>query len=287
MSETVLNLIAELKEFAGEWKERPNPFLYCAIMVQYKELHKELSYAEITEDNVIFDFVKAHAKLRSYEDLAEFIDLLLSGKEIREINKYIAELKSLAFDWKHDEAEWKCSTEGAIICKFPELRKSIMNADIIEDNAIFDFVRTHDDIYTYDDLLEFIDILSVRKDDEETLKFYELEIKKESDARTVKFKIFDEDEDKNLLIADMELFESKEFCYIMSLFVSEPYRNRGYGTQILKTVARKHNHVYICPLNDDNVRLFNRIGEKTENFPRVLQMTVDLVGCIYELKVSS
>ena len=77
--------------------------------------------------------------------------------------------------------------------------------------------------------------------------------------------------------AVVQNFFSKEDdgVYISRLDIYDEYQNHGYGTELLKTISNYYRNcldcglcnVYICPDNEDARRLYERLGEKAENYP--------------------
>nr|DAG63865.1 MAG TPA: acetyltransferase domain containing protein [Caudoviricetes sp.] len=50
-------------------------------------------------------------------------------------------------------------------------------------------------------------------------------------------------------------------AYIERIDVDDGYRNRGYGTAMLKQLAALYGAVYLAPDNDDARRLYVRLGD--------------------------
>lgn len=50
-------------------------------------------------------------------------------------------------------------------------------------------------------------------------------------------------------------------AYIERIDVDDGYRNRGYGTAMLKQLAALYGAVYLAPDNDDARRLYARLGD--------------------------
>lgn len=62
--------------------------------------------------------------------------------------------------------------------------------------------------------------------------------------------------------ADIIVNEEEELNYIEKIEISENYRNHGYGTYVLKELARLHDSIYLAPDNADAQRLYERLGEE-------------------------
>lgn len=58
-------------------------------------------------------------------------------------------------------------------------------------------------------------------------------------------------------------------AYVADIVIYEGYRNRGYGTEILRTLSSEYGYIYLCAENEDAERLYQRIGEEIEDCSRV------------------
>ena len=67
--------------------------------------------------------------------------------------------------------------------------------------------------------------------------------------------------EKDVKIGYLTLFVCDGIAYMGSLEIFEDYRNKGYGTAVIKEFAERYEGVYICPTNADNERLYARLGE--------------------------
>ena len=56
--------------------------------------------------------------------------------------------------------------------------------------------------------------------------------------------------------------------YIESLDIEEEFRNSGYGTQALLALKEKYGDVYLAPTDENNKRLYERLGEKVSGEDR-------------------
>ncbi|MBR0075681.1 MAG: GNAT family N-acetyltransferase [Synergistaceae bacterium] len=87
--------------------------------------------------------------------------------------------------------------------------------------------------------------------------------------------------DGDVHIGYMQFFEGYDdegeldFGFVMSFEIFEAFRNKGYGTQILKMLAQKYGKIYLCPTDEDNERLYARIGEEIEKCPEMIQSNFD------------
>lgn len=72
----------------------------------------------------------------------------------------------------------------------------------------------------------------------------------------------------------------KENAYCKSIEIYKNYRNNGYGTKVLKTLANENGGIYICPDNDDAERLYKRLGEETDA-PQEFSSEIDNWGIMY------
>ncbi|MBR0076257.1 MAG: GNAT family N-acetyltransferase [Synergistaceae bacterium] len=68
-----------------------------------------------------------------------------------------------------------------------------------------------------------------------------------------------------------------DFGFVLSFEVFEAFRNKGYGTQILKMLAQKYGKIYLCPTDENNERLYARIGEEIDfaKCPEMIQSNFD------------
>lgn len=63
-----------------------------------------------------------------------------------------------------------------------------------------------------------------------------------------------------------------DYIYIYGLDIDPDYRNKGYGTQAIKAIAKEAWHfAYLAPTNATNQRLYARLGEETDHNPGVDQ----------------
>lgn len=66
--------------------------------------------------------------------------------------------------------------------------------------------------------------------------------------------------------------EDDDMTYLEDFDIDEAYRNQGYGTQVLKALAEKYNTIYMAPTDENNQRLYERLGQEMEgNVPEVDQ----------------
>ena len=65
--------------------------------------------------------------------------------------------------------------------------------------------------------------------------------------------------------------ESNE-VYIEMITINKDQRNKGYGTEALNMLAEEYGFIYMAPDDENNQRLYKRIGEEyTVNTPEVDQ----------------
>lgn len=92
-----------------------------------------------------------------------------------------------------------------------------------------------------------------------------------------------------LKIGYVELFVTfdedgdEKSAYVKSIGIDEAHRNRGYGTEVLKSLAQEHGGIYICPDNADAERLYKRLGEELDyrHVPQELTAEIDEYGVMY------
>lgn len=98
-------------------------------------------------------------------------------------------------------------------------------------------------------------------------------------SKQVDFNFYDGD----VHIGYMQFFEGYDedseldFGFVLSFEVFEAFRNKGYGTQILKMLAQKYGKIYLCPTDENNERLYARIGEEIDfaKCPEMIQSNFD------------
>ena len=68
-----------------------------------------------------------------------------------------------------------------------------------------------------------------------------------------------------------------EFVYLSSIHLDEAYRNKGYGTKVLKDLAKHYGSFYLIPENARCRHLCERLGEEVPYYkiPEVLQGNAD------------
>ena len=90
----------------------------------------------------------------------------------------------------------------------------------------------------------------------------------------------------------MTLFEyydedgNVDVLYVATIEIYEPYRNCGHGSSTLKQLAKKYGQVYLCPTDEDNERLYARLGEEVEyrHAPDCLKGCFDTWGTMYVIE---
>ena len=96
-------------------------------------------------------------------------------------------------------------------------------------------------------------------------------------SREIEMKVFDNEKE----VGYLQLFEKYddegdcEWRYVSTIEIFEAFRNEGRGTKILRQLAEKYGVVYLCPSDDNNARLYERLGEEVE-YRYVPQ---NLLGC--------
>jgi len=65
-------------------------------------------------------------------------------------------------------------------------------------------------------------------------------------------------------VGHMVLYESDLSTGIAKLDIFEPYRNLGYGSQVVRQTADKYGVVYTAPDNANSQRLLECLGRKCE-----------------------
>lgn len=53
----------------------------------------------------------------------------------------------------------------------------------------------------------------------------------------------------------------KDRAYLENIDIYEPFQNKGYGTTAIKSIASEYWELYLAPTNEDNQRLYERLGE--------------------------
>lgn len=66
--------------------------------------------------------------------------------------------------------------------------------------------------------------------------------------------------------------EESDEVYLEWIGIDEEYRNRGYGSEAIKMLAKDYGFIYFAPCDEDNVRCYERIAELYDtNAPEVDQ----------------
>ena len=67
--------------------------------------------------------------------------------------------------------------------------------------------------------------------------------------------------------------EDEDQAYVESIDIYEEHQSKGYGTEALKHLVSDYSDgIYLAPTNEDNQRLYNRLGEEmTGDVPEVDQ----------------
>ncbi|XJS09826.1 GNAT family N-acetyltransferase [Aerococcaceae bacterium WGS1372] len=61
------------------------------------------------------------------------------------------------------------------------------------------------------------------------------------------------------------LAEEEDLCYIEDFGINPEYQNKGYGTQVLKEMSSEFWTAYLAPTNENNQRLYERLGEEVRD----------------------
>ncbi|MBR0252054.1 MAG: hypothetical protein IJQ57_01755 [Synergistaceae bacterium] len=69
-------------------------------------------------------------------------------------------LKELATDWRVNSTS---TIAGVIRFEYSELRRELIHSEMKGENAVFDFVRSHEALNSHEDLESFIDVLHSEK----------------------------------------------------------------------------------------------------------------------------
>ena len=70
-------------------------------------------------------------------------------------------------------------------------------------------------------------------------------------------------------------------AYLASIEVIESHRNQGIGSKTIKELSEKYGAIYLCPTDENNARLYARLGEEVDDFPYELQGAYDEWGRIF------
>ena len=113
----------------------------------------------------------------------------------------------------------------------------------------------------------------------------------EDGTREFEAKIFD-DEINGKEVGYLQLLESYdedgdcEWLYVGTIEIHEAFRNQGRGTKVLRQLAEKYGTVYLCPTDDDNARLYERLGEEVDyrHVPDILMGCYDNWGKMYSIE---
>ena len=109
-------------------------------------------------------------------------------------------------------------------------------------------------------------------------------------SRNLDVKILSDDIDKEL--GYMTLCETYDedgdidVLYVATIEIYEPYRNCGHGSSTLKQLAEKYGSIYLCPTDEDNERLYARLGKEVEYkyVPDCLKSCLDTWDTMYVIE---
>lgn len=72
---------------------------------------------------------------------------------------------------------------------------------------------------------------------------------------------------KGTKIGDFE-FAPKQNC-VTWIGIDEEYQGKGIGTQILRTISNDFGTIYLAPMDEDNEKLYKRIGSQVDEGSKV------------------
>lgn len=58
--------------------------------------------------------------------------------------------------------------------------------------------------------------------------------------------------------------EDEDRTYLEDIVIKAECRNKGYGTQAIRTLAKEYGYIYFAPTDENNKRLYERIAEEME-----------------------
>lgn len=94
--------------------------------------------------------------------------------------------------------------------------------------------------------------------------------------------------DSDIMLDDVKIgyiqvseMTKEDIIYINTIDINAEYRNKGFGTQILKNFSG----AYICADNENAERLYKRIGEEIDykHCPECLEGNFDEYGNMYQI----
>lgn len=65
--------------------------------------------------------------------------------------------------------------------------------------------------------------------------------------------------------------DNEDEVYLEWIGIDEEHQNKGYGTQVMHMLAKEYGFIYFAPCDEDNVRLYERFAEETNDFDEVNQ----------------
>ena len=80
--------------------------------------------------------------------------------------------------------------------------------------------------------------------------------------------------------------EELSCAYLATIDVVEEYRNQGIGSQVIRGLAEEYGRIFLCPTDEDNARLYARLGEETERFPEEIQGCYDEWGRVFVIEAA-
>ena len=68
--------------------------------------------------------------------------------------------------------------------------------------------------------------------------------------------------DNHVYVKVCFLDEDGDYGYVDFIGVDEGFRGQGIGTSAIKEIVKDYFALYFAPTNEDNARLYDRLGEK-------------------------
>ena len=70
-----------------------------------------------------------------------------------------------------------------------------------------------------------------------------------------------------------EVVTDDDYNVINDIYIEDNYQNKGFGTMSIKEIVKEFGEIILAPTNEDNQRLYERLGEEASggNLPEIDQ----------------
>lgn len=60
--------------------------------------------------------------------------------------------------------------------------------------------------------------------------------------------------------------EDEDETYLEDIVIKAEFRNKGIGTETIRTLAKKYEYIYFAPTDENNQRLYERIAQEEPTY---------------------